>query len=135
MHTLETLIGAHGVDVLDHLDRDGIVPVTDQPQIQGDVSVLPVTTAPATTLIPKAGVVAVAAETSAGNTHTVLGDGFYDRHDARSLDDLTVGTLTVPEGGEAYIAHPEHGFVGIAPGTYRVGRQREWAGEWRRVAD
>ena len=42
----------------------------------------------------------------------------------------------VPDGGEAYLIHSdEHGAMGIAPGSYEVRRQQEWAGEWRRVAD
>ena len=41
----------------------------------------------------------------------------------------------MPDGSTAVLAHPEHGFLEIAPGTYRVGRQREYAGEWAYVAD
>jgi hypothetical protein len=46
-----------------------------------------------------------------------------------------VGVFTVTEGATAYLAHPEHGYMGIAPGTYTVRRQREQADEIRQVAD
>ena len=49
--------------------------------------------------------------------------------------DLVLGVLTVPGGTRAVLAHPEHGFLEIDPGTYQIGRQREYAGEWRMVAD
>ena len=42
--------------------------------------------------------------------------------DARSLD---LGTLTVGPGALAYLAHPEHAYSGIGPGTYVLRRQRE----------
>jgi hypothetical protein len=38
---------------------------------------------------------------------------------------LLIGILTVPAGCEQYLAHDEHGYLGIGPGTYEVGRQRE----------
>jgi hypothetical protein len=124
--TLEQLIARHGADVLEHLDRQVDIPVTDQPQIQGDVSVLPMSTAArARTPVPPEGV-AVIRGVSGGNTHSLHGDGriFFD---PTSGDDesLALGTLTVPEGSTAWLAHPEHGYLGIAPGTYRIGRQRE----------
>jgi hypothetical protein len=52
-----------------------------------------------------------------------------------------IGILTAPAGCEQYLAHDEHGYLGIGPGTYEVGRQREWtpstlAGAgWRSVQD
>lgn len=135
MATLADLIDAHGVEVLDHLDRQVDVPVLSGPQCQGDVSVLPVTTTAATTPVPAAGVAVVRGE-SGGNTHRLLaGEGVGVFFDAADGDDLTLGTLTVEPGATAYLAHPEHAYSGIAPGTYRIGRQREFAGEWRLVAD
>jgi hypothetical protein len=38
---------------------------------------------------------------------------------------LDLGVLTVAEGAVAYLAHPEHAYSGIAPGTYLLRRQRE----------
>lgn len=131
--TLHDVLTTHGVDVLDHLDRQIEIPVVHAPQIQGDVSILPVTTGHATTPIPAAGVAVVRGE-NGGNTHSLHGTGFYDPAEQTDAS-LTLGTLTVPDGAEAFLIHPEHGAMGFAPGTYRIGRQREWAGEWRRVAD
>jgi hypothetical protein len=135
VRTMEELITEHGTDVLDYLDRQVAVPVSGQPQVQGDVSILPVTTGEATKAVPRAGVPVVRGE-SGGNTHSLHGSptAFFDPApaDGRSL---TLGTLTVPEGSEAYLAHPEHGYMGIAPGTYRIGRQREQADEIAYVVD
>jgi hypothetical protein len=124
--TLEQLIARHGTDVLEHLDRQVDIPVTDQPQIQGDVSVLPVSTAArARTPVPPEGVPVVRG--NGGNTHSLHGDGriWYDPAPDDAGGGLALGTLTVPAGSTAWLAHPEHGYLGIAPGTYRIGRQRE----------
>lgn len=128
-------ISKFGTEVLDHLDRQVQVPVVTTAACQGDVSILRVTTAPATTVVGKAGVAVVRGE-NGGNTHSLHGSGsiFWDVAPERA-DSLVLGTLTVPAGSEAVLAHPEHGFLSIAPGTYRLGRQREFAGEWRMVAD
>ena len=67
-----------------------------------------------------------------GNTHALVGTGFWR---ATPQAELQLGELTVPEGGVAYLAHPEHGYLGIAAGTYSVCRQREQADEIRMVAD
>ena len=96
------------------------------------MSILPVTTAPATTPIPSGGVVVAAGRE--GHDHRLLPGGFFD-FAPRRPGQLVIGTLTVPEGAEQYLAHDEHGYTGIAPGTYQVGGQREFAGEWRAVAD
>ena|SRR6266536_3112022 len=133
MRTMQSLIEEHGTEVLDYLDRQVTVPVLDSGQIQGDVSILPVTTQPATIPIPKAGIAVVRGE-SGGNTHSLHGSptAFFD---PAAGDGLTLGTLTVPAGSQAYMAHPEHGFMGIAAGTYRIGRQREQADEIAYVVD
>lgn len=135
MRTLEQLISEHDTDVLDHLDRQVTVPVTDRPQVQGDVSILPVTTGQATTPVPRAGVAVVRGE-SGGNTHSLHGSpsAFFDAAPAGGRS-VVLGLLTVPEGSEAYLAHPEHGYMGIGPGTYRIGRQREQADEIAYVVD
>lgn len=126
-------VKAHGVEVFDWLARDAEIPVVTTAACQGDVSVLKVTTKPATTPIPEAGVAVVRGE-NGGNTHSLHGNGFFD-FAKTSAESLKLGTLTVPDGSTVVLAHPEHGFMEIAPGTYQVGRQREWAGEWRQVAD
>jgi hypothetical protein len=54
---------------------------------------------------------------------------------------LVIGILTVPAGCEQYLAHDEHGYLGIGPGTYEVGRQRELTrsartnARWGRILD
>lgn len=133
--TLASAIDHYGVDVHEHLDREFEIPVLSGAQRQGDVIVLPRHTTPATTTVPQAGHPVVRGE-NGGNTHLLLADGdvFFDAKVA-SATDLALGTLTVAEGATAYLAHPEHGYVGIAPGTYEVRRQREQADELRLVAD
>ena len=48
------------------------------------------------------------------------------------LDEVS---LTVPDGEVAYLAHPEHGYSGIGPGTYELRRQREQADQLRMIQD
>ena len=133
--TIDSMTTRTGVTVLDHLDPSADVPVVSVAAAQGDVSILRVTTRPATTPMPAR--VDVVRGEAGGNTHSLhpSGDCFWDAATARSVADLTLGTLTVPEGSTAVLAHPEHGFLELAPGTYRIGRQREYAGEWAYVAD
>ena len=133
--TIDSMTTRTGVTVLDHIDPSADVPVESVAAAQGDVSILRVTTRPATTPMPAR--VDVVRGEAGGNTHSLhpSGDCFWDAATARSVADLTLGTLTVPEGSTAVLAHPEHGFLELAPGTYRIGRQREYAGEWAYVAD
>ena len=128
--TIDSMTTRTGVTVLDHIDPSADVPVVSVAAAQGDVSILRVTTRPATTPMPAR--VDVVRGEAGGNTHSLhpSGDCFWDAATARSVADLTLGTLTVPEGSTAVLAHPEHGFLELAPGTYRIGRQREYAGEW-----
>jgi len=138
--TLETLVTRHGVDVLEHLDRQVSVPVVDGLQTQGDVIIIPwqmngdVWIEP-TTPVPAEGVAVVRGE-NGGNTHLLLAEGqvtFETRHAGPT--GLNLGALTVCEGAVAYLAHPEHGYTGIAPGDYVIRRQREQADEIRLVQD
>ena len=133
--TIDSMTTRTGVTVLDHIDPSADVPVVSVAAAQGDVSILRVTTRPATTPMPAR--VDVVRGEAGGNTHSLHPSGgcFWDAATARSVADLTLGTLTVPEGSTAVLAHPEHGFLELAPGTYRIGRQREYAGEWAYVAD
>lgn len=135
-HTLATLITTHGVDVHDHLDRDEIVPVHDGLQFQGDVAVIP-TEDPSVVggAVPADGIPVVRGE-NGGNTHLLLpapGVTWAPTDSGRSGLDL--GVLTVAAGATAWLAHPEHGYLGIGPGRYTVRRQREQADEIRVVAD
>lgn len=133
--TLDEAIIRFGVDVLSHLDRAVSIPMVSTIGRQGDVLILTKSSRNATTALPAAGFPAVRGE-AGGNTHLLLGDGpvFYDQHPA-SATSLTLGVLTVPAGSTAYLAHPEHAYLGIAPGTYELRRQREQADELRLVTD
>ena len=133
--TLADAIDRFDVDVHEHLDRGLEIPVLSGPQRQGDVIVLPRRVPAATTKVPPAGVPVVRGE-AGGNTHLLLADGdvFFDVKPV-SATDLVLGVLTVAGGSTAYLAHPEHGYMGFAAGTYEARRQREQADELRLVAD
>ncbi len=102
-------------------------------QRQGDVLIVPAPARAGGVPIGK-GIEVVRSE-AGSNTHCLHGDGTWlAAGDAQT--GLVQGYLTVPEGGEAYLIHSEeHGAMGVAPGSYEIRRQREFAGEWRRVAD
>lgn len=129
MATIAQLETTYGTEVLDYLDRDATVPVVTRAAMQGDVSILKVTTKAAATPVPAAGV--VVASGREGHSHTLFGGGFFDRREA----DVVVGTLTVPDDAEVFLLHAEHGGLQIAAGTYRIGRQREQADVIALVAD
>ncbi len=140
--TLADLITTHGVDVHDHLDRDELVPVhAGRLQFQGDVAVIPTGTQvrPAGSgypvPVPAAGIPVVRGE-NGGNTHLLLGDSTvtWDQSTGGPAA-LDLGVLTVPETATAWLAHPEHGYLGVGPGRYVIRRQREQADEVRLVAD
>lgn len=136
--TLAEAISHYDVDVLDHLDRQIEIPVlTGQPQRQGDVLFWPAKGRSASTVVPREGFPVVRGE-NGGNTHLLLegfgGPVFFDPAPART-GSLSLGTLEVPDGSTAYLAHPEHGYMGFGPGVYAVSRQREQADEIRMVAD
>lgn len=132
MRSVQEFESLTGARVLDYLDRQADVPVITKIGCQGDVIVYQAEGRQATTMVPSVGVAVVRGE-SGGNTHSLHGDGpvFWDAHPR----DLTLGTLTVPDGSTAILAHPEHGFLAIAPGTFIIGRQREQADVIRLVAD
>jgi len=133
---LSDLIHAHGVDVLDHLDRDMTIPVLTGLQRQGDVIVIPDAKAVATTRVPAPGAPVVRGE-NGGNTHAILAEGPGVLVDVRtpSPGNLRVATLTVATGSVAWLAHPEHGYMGIGPGSYTINRQREQSDVQRLVQD
>lgn len=134
--SLNTLIDRHNIEVLGHLDREALVPVVTGLQRQGDVIVVPTPTGrEAIKPVPAAGVPVVRGE-AGGNTHTIVAEGDV-RCDVReaSASNLTLAVLTVAEGATAYLAHPEHAYSGIGPGTYELRRQREQADELRMLED
>jgi hypothetical protein len=135
MATTTELIESTGVQVCTEQDFDLEIPVLAGLQRQGDVLVRP-SNAKATTLVEKGGTPVVRGE-NGGNTHAIYaadGTVFCDVL-AGSNTELRVAVLSVPEGSTAYLGHPEHGYMGIAPGDYTISRQREMAEEIRRVAD
>lgn len=135
MATTNQMIEATGVDVCTPQDVDIDIPVLAGVQRQGDVLVRPAGV-PAKTPVPSGGVAVVRGE-SGGNTHAIYAaDGpVYCDVEVGSPRDLRVAVLSVPEGSTAYLGHPEHGYMGIAPGDYEIRRQREMAEEIRMVAD
>jgi len=135
MITLNDLVAHTGIPVHDYLDHTADVPQVHRAAAQGDVLVLRVTTKPATVSMPRT-VVAVASEASS-NTHTLHPSGpcFWQPHTTTGSGDVLLGVLTVPDGSTALLSHQEHGGLEILPGTYEIRRQREYAGEWRMVAD
>ena len=136
-HTNATVLTAHGhrLDAIEYPELE-IPVIAGEPQRQGDVLVLNVTTAHKGEPLGK-GVTVVRAETNSANTHTLVGDGLWEPNARATRDDeLVQGWLTVPAGGEAFLIHTEeHSALGIGAGTYEIRRQREYAGQWRRVAD
>jgi hypothetical protein len=158
MPALHELISRHGIDVGAHLDRYADIPVLTGPQAQGDVAIRPVRRrhlgtgerrsrgrqrrAHAVTPIPASGV--VLATGREGHEHLLLpGPARFDPAQAAPGSTL-IGILTVPAGDEAYLAHDQHGYLGIGPGTYEIGGQREWTPQppsqprrtvWQRVTD
>lgn len=137
MHTNTSVLTAHGVsdDQIEHPEAE--IRIVSGNQRQGDVFLLKVTRKHEGDPIGTKGVVVVRAETNSANTHSLHGDGLWEPN-ARAGDpsQLIQGWLTVEAGAEAFLIHTEeHSALGIGEGTYEVRRQREFAGEWQRVAD
>ena len=134
--TLGQLIDEHGVDVLEHLDRDVTVPVNDGLQFQGDLAVIPAEAhgyRQELKAVPVAGIPVIEA-IAGGHEHRLLagtpGAAMFAPVTTGGQD---IGVLETTE--PAFIAHPEHGYLGIAPGSYMLRRQREQADEERLIAD
>lgn len=122
----------HGVAVPEHLEADAEIPLICGLQVQGDIAIVPTRPGLDTgTPVPPAGVPVVRGE-AGGNTHLLVADGAVSW---RPASDVELGTVTVDDGAAAYLLHPEHGANGLAPGTYRLRRQREQADQIRTVAD
>lgn len=133
MHTNTSVLTRYGISDLSQEFPELAVPVLSGTQVQGDVLLLAVTRDRGGKPLGR-GVEVVRSE-AGGNTHVLVGDGLWTPNpDAAS--DLVQGWLTVPTDAEAFLTHTEeHAVLGIGPGCYEVRRQREFAGEWRRVAD
>ncbi len=143
MLTLSDVIDRHGFDVLEQLDRQVAIPFIDGIQHQGDTSIIPldeirhrITVTGTAAPVPAAGIVVVE-PIGAGHEHRLFahqGTCLWNPG-VRDTEQLAIGVLVVPDGALALQAHKEHGYSGIAPGEYVIGRQREQAGEERLVAD
>lgn len=140
MQSLASLIEMFDVEAAPHLDRQADIPVNSGLQRQGDVFIIPQdmtgSLTPATNQVPREGFPVVKG-IAGGNTHLLLGSGqtLYTEFAAGQAGAQDLGVLTVPENSTGYLAHPEHGYLAIAPGTYLMRAQREQADEIRRVAD
>jgi len=134
--TYADILDRHQIDIPAHLVAQSEVPVLDGRQRQGDVYVRPERAGKNVGVpVPPEGVPVVRGE-AGGNTHLLVGDEvLWAPSTSTSPVELTLGVLTVPAGRVAFLLHPEHGAQGFAPGTYRVGRQREQADEIRSVRD
>lgn len=134
--TLDDAIRRTGVDVLEHLDRQAEVPVLAGPQRQGDLIIVPQRAgADRGQPVPAEGVPVIHGE-AGGNTHLLIADGAVSwRPVAPQAGVLDIGTVTVNEDAVAFLAHPEHGYLGMAPGVYGLRRQREQADAVRMVQD
>jgi len=132
--TLGELIERHGVDVLDYLDRSLEVPVLDGTQVQGDLIVIPDTRTRTGERkpVPAEGVPVIEAVGS-GHEHRLLASEVGTASLLSGVGGQDIAYLQNTE--VAYLAHPEHGYLGIAPGSYVLRRQREQAAEERLIAD
>ncbi|MEZ7236429.1 hypothetical protein QYS60_01425 [Rhodococcus sp. GXMU-t2271] len=145
--TLSDLTTLSGLDVLDHLDREVTVPVTDGLQAQGDLIVIPYALVGAAVertpwarsiRVPLSGV-ELLRSAAGGNPHSLVADEGTCRWTTPVRDTMGLALGIVETTGTAYLLHPEHGATGIAPGCYVIRRQREHGagrhGSPRLVAD
>jgi len=119
------------------------IPVLDGPQCQGDVSVCPAHLYGRKSYRNQGDPIPV---TKLG-VEVIRGGAMNNAHTLRTLDagvlwqpvagdgEVALGVLTVPAGAQCFLEHPEHGFSGVAAGTYVIGRQREQADVVRMVQD
>lgn len=136
--TLGELISHHGISVEPHFDRSLEVPVLDGLQVQGDLAVIPVPSGHGQTgavTVPAEGIPVIEAS-DGGHEHRLLAGEPGSASWAPAApggQDLGILECAAP----AYLAHPEHAFAAIAPGTYLLRRQREEArtDDARLVAD
>lgn len=146
--TLAQLIDTHGFEILDHLDREAEIPVIDGLQAQGDLFIVPIGESPQGTHahgsslteaydirpVPPEGIAVIEA-VGGGHEHRLFagvpGTATFGPANTTVGQDIGVLECTAP----AFVAHPEHAYAGIAPGTYVLRRQREQADEERLVAD
>jgi hypothetical protein len=132
--TIGELSVKHDFSILDHLDQQVEVPVLGGLQFQGDLAVIPLERkmTGAWRPVPPEGVPVIEAVGS-GHEHRLFASEAGTASLLAGAGGQDIGYLEVTE--TAYLAHPEHAFAGIAPGSYVLRRQREQADEERLVAD
>ena len=133
MTTQASILTAHGVSVPPHLLAADVPVARGVPARQGDIIAVPMRPGQVADAapIPPEGIQVVRGEAER-NTHLLVGDGTF--HALDGPQDL--GTLTVPDGGCAFLIHTgEHGAVQLAPGQWTIRRQRQQADEIELVAD
>ncbi len=143
MLTLSDVIDRHGFSVLEQLDRQASIPFLTGIQYQGDTSIVPlaelrerITVTGANQPLPAAGIAVIEAA-GGGHEHRLFA------HQGTCLwnpgigdtENLAIGLLSVGDDALALQAHAEHGYTGMGPGQYVIGRQREQADSERLVAD
>lgn len=139
----------HTIDMTDVLGLAALdfdlspTPVTDVPQAQGDLIVIPW---PADVDPGRRAADAAAARPvvrpevvvrgNGGNEHTLVDPaGAGVLWHAYPGEPQTVGIVVVPDGAVACMDHREHGRLAIGGGVFVIRRQREQADEVRLVAD
>jgi len=138
---MSELVSRFEFKVDEHLG-DIEIPVLDGLQAQGDIMVIPMREVRGDVTVGESGWtpvsqggVEVLRGTAMGNPHTLLGlpGGCEWTTDVRDTEDLALGVIR--STAVVYLAHREHGYLGIAPGEYAIRRQREQADIIRMVAD
>ncbi|HWO64030.1 MAG TPA: hypothetical protein VNO31_28765 [Umezawaea sp.] len=137
---LAELLDRTGLSVLDHLEKQVLVPVIDGLQAQGDLIVIPLALLGPVRLprgarwdtVPSDGVELVRAATG-NNPHTLTADPHTCHWTTAFHDPLRLGVAIFDNTTPAYLVHPEHGATGIAPGTWLVRRQQERSTGFRSV--
>ncbi|MDR1768328.1 MAG: hypothetical protein LBR32_07880 [Propionibacteriaceae bacterium] len=138
MPVLEAVAARFGRDDLAAVFPEADIPVLSGAQRQGDILVVPCPSPcrwPSDAR-PLAGQ-DVARQPDGGHEHVLYGDGevlvVADMSPQRAMwwqtEPNTAAWLRVPDGGEAFLMHPEHGALGIGPGVYEVRSQMEYAPE------
>jgi hypothetical protein len=132
MKRLEELLDTTGLEVLDHLELQLVVPVIDGLQAQGDLIVVPAVMVPTVRLwpgatwlpVPAAGVELVRG-VAGNNPHTLVADPDTCLWTTSVSDPLRLAVAVFGNTAPVYLIHPEHGGTGIAPGRWVVRRQQE----------
>jgi len=89
---------------------------------QGDVLIVPVDAVPALTIVKNGRQLVLAEGEATGHAHTVPASKGSLGIDAGGVMYLTIDELTE-------VRHQEHAAIPLAPGRYRVTRQREYTPE------